>query len=278
MSVAPAGVETRSPVSHRRADGDWRDPLARFGLVGKGVVHVVIGLAVWRLAAGAGSGSEASSTGALRWIADQPYGTPALWVLAASLMALAGWRAVVTVAGDPVDDDDPIHRVGFAVKAVVYGGLAVLSVSTALTGPSGGGSSAGGDDTEQASRTVFDLPMGRWLVFLVGAGIMALSVHLAMIHALDGRFLRRLRVGEGSAAARLGRIGYGLRSVAYVLVGFFLAHAGLTHQPDEADGLSGSLRRVAEESWGSVVLYASAVGFVTYGVYCFFESRLRRDA
>lgn len=266
-------------MPHRTADRDWRDPLARFGLVGKGVLHVVIGLSVWGLATGTGSGSEASSSGAVRWIADQPYGTLALWVLAASLMALSGWRAVETFAGDPVDDDDPIHRAGFAVKAVVYGGLAVLCLTTALSDPSSGDSSRGGGGTEQqASQTVFDLPMGRWLVFLVGAGIMALSIHLAMIHTLDGRFLQRLRVGEGSAAARLGRVGYGLRSVAYLFVGFFFAHAGLTHQPDEADGLSGSLRRVAEEPWGTVVLYASAVGFLTYGAYCFAESRLRRDA
>lgn len=277
MSAAPARAGTRSTVSHRAADGDWRDPLARFGLVGKGVLHAVIGLSVWRLASGAGSGSEASSSGAVRWIADQPYGILALWVLAASLVALSGWRAVSTVAGDPVDDDDSMHRVGFAAKAVVYGGLAVLCITTALSGQSAGGS-AGDDGTQQASRTVFDLPMGRWLVFLVGAATMALAIHLAMIHALDGRFLQRLRVGEGSAAARLGRIGYGLRSVAYLFVGFFFAHAGLTHQPDEADGLSGSLRRVAEEPWGSVVLYASAIGFVTYGAYCFYESKLRRDA
>lgn len=276
--TAAARARPRSSVSQRAPERDWRAPLARFGLVGKGVLHLVVGLSIWRLATGAGSGSEASSSGAVRWIADQPYGTPVLWLLAASLLALAGWRAVATIAGDPVDDDGLIHRAGFAAKAVVYGGLGVICVITALSTPSSGGSSAGSDDTQQASRTVFDLPMGRWLVFLVGVAVMALAVHLAVIHAFDGRFLQRLRVGEESPAARLGRIGYGLRSVAYLFVGFFLAHAGLTYQPEDADGLSGSLRRVAEESWGSVVLYASAIGFVAYGAYCFSESRLRRGA
>lgn len=263
-------------------DRDWRDPLARFGLAGKGILHLVIGLSIWRLAAGSGNGDDASSSGAVRWIADQPYGTLALWVLAASLAALAVWRGVETFAGGPVAEDDALHRVGFAGKAVIYAGLAVVCVTTALSDGSGSGSSGGGgggeSSSDQATDTVFDLPMGRWIVFAIGVGIMGLAVHLAMVHTVDGRFVERLRVGEDSVAARFGRVGYGLRSVAYVLVGFFFAQAGLTYDQEEAQGLSGSLRRVAEESWGTWVLYACAVGFLAYGVYCFFESKLRRNA
>lgn len=269
-------MTARSSTVEHRDDRDWRESLARFGLVGKGVLHLVIGYAIWQLAAGTGSGSDASSTGAVRWIADQPFGTAALWALAASLAALAAWRAVEAVTGDPVDDDDAIHRVGFAGKAIVYAGLAVVCVNTARAGRSS--SPSGGEGETQATETIFDLPMGRWLVFLLGVAVMALSVHLALVHTLDGRFIQRLRVGERSAAARFGRIGYGLRSLAYFFVGFFLAEAGLTYDPGQAEGLSGSLRRVAEESWGTVFLYAAAAGFVTYGVYCFFESRFRRDA
>lgn len=273
MHFRPSG--SRSSVTDR----DWRDPLARFGLVGKGILHLVIGLSIWRLAAGSGNGDDASSSGAVRWIADQPYGTVALWVLAASLTALAVWRGVETFAGDPVAEDDALHRIGFAGKAVVYSGLAVVCVTTALSngsGSSGGG--GGGSSSDQATDTVFDLPMGRWIVFAVGVGIMGVAVHLAMVHTVDGRFVQRLRVGEDSLAARFGRAGYGLRSVAYIFVGFFFAQAGLTYDKEEAQGLSGSLRRVAEESWGTWVLYASGVGFLAYGVYCFFESKLRRDA
>lgn len=265
----------RSRTVNGHTELDWREPLARFGLVGKGVLHLVVGWAIFRLASGTGSGSEASSEGAVQWIADQPYGTISLWVLAASLIALAVWRAVETFAGDPVAEDDALHRVSFAGKAVVYSALAALCVSTAL--PGGSSSSSGGDSTEQATETIFDLPMGRWLVFVIGVGVMALAVHLAMVHAVDGRFVHRLRVGERSPAARFGRVGYGLRSVAYLFVGFFFAQAGLTYDRDDARGLSGSLRRVAEESWGTLVLYASAAGFLAYGVYCFFESWLRRD-
>ena len=272
---------TRSPSRAGGTEsGDWREWLARFGLVGKGVLHLVVGYAVWRLADGAGSGADASSSGAVGWIADQSGGTVLLWVLAASLGSLALWRAVETVAGDPVDDDDTLHRIAFAGKALVYGGLAALCVRTAISGSSsrGGGSGSEDQSAQSAASTVFDLPMGRWIVVAIGLGIMAIAVHLIAEHAIDGGFIKRLRVGERSVAARLGRVGYGLRSVAYVMVGYFLTAAGVTYQPDRVDGLSGSLHRVASESWGPWVLWLVALGFVTYGVYCFFESALRRDA
>lgn len=272
-----------TPASSRANEagsGDWREWLARFGLVGKGVLHLVVGYAVWRLADQGGSRADASSSGAVGWIADLPAGTVLLWVLAASLASLALWRAVETVAGDPVDDDDIVHRVAFAAKAVVYGALAALCVRTALSGASKTSAGSGSDEqsAESAAGTVFDLPMGRWIVFAIGLGIMAVAVHLIAVHAIDGKFVKRLSVGEHSTAARLGRVGYGLRSVAYVMVGYFLAAAGVTYEPDRVDGLSGSLHRVAREPWGPWVLTFVAVGFVTYGLYCFFESALRKDA
>lgn len=275
----PAPTDTASPATTGHAH-DWRGGLARFGLAGKGVLHLVIALSVYRLANGSGSGSEASSTGAVRWIADQPGGTIALWVLAASLASLAVWRAVTTVLGDVAGEDDGWHRLSFAAKAVVYGLLAVLCVRTALSGSSGGSGSAssGGDSTEQTASSVFDLPFGRWIVFAVGVAVMAIAVHLIMVHTIDGRFVERLDVGRRSAAVRLGRIGYGLRSIAYIVVGFFLAQAGLSYDQNQAKGLSGSLRSVADESWGSTLLYTVAVGFGAYGLYCFFESRHRSRA
>ena len=275
-----SAVTNASPRARKAGSGDWREWLARFGLVGKGVLHLVVGYAVWRLANNTGSGAEASSSGAVGWIADLPAGSILLWVLAASLASLALWRAVETVAGDPVDDDDAVHRIAFAAKALVYAALAALCVRTAVSGDNQQSSGSGSDDgsAQEAASTVFDLPMGRWIVFAVGLGIMAVAVHLIAVHTIDGKFLKRLSVGERTTAARSGRVGYGLRSVAYVMVGYFLAAAGVTYEPDRVDGLSGSLRRAAREPWGPWVLTSVAVGFVTYGIYCFFESALRRDA
>lgn len=269
----PTAVRTGGPGSP-----DWVEPLARFGLIGKGILHAVIGLLALEVALNGSSSSEASTSGALQWIADRPFGVAALWVVGLSLLALAAWRAVTAVTGDPVEESDAAHRAAWAFKALFYGSLALASLRAALDGGSSGSSGSGGDGASSATNTVFDWPMGRWIVVAAGLGIVALGVYLVVKHAVHAEFAQRLRVSGGSTPVVLGRVGYGLRSLAYLLVGFFLAQAGLAGQEDREQGLAGALERVADASWGAVLLLAVAVGFLAYGAYCLVESRLRRDA
>ena len=253
---------------------DWVDRLARFGLIGKGVLHGVIGLLALQLARNGSSSTEASASGAMQWIADLPAGVPALWVMGFSLLALAVWRAITTFTGDPAEDDDGAHRLVWAAKAIVYGALA----AAALRGALDGGSPSGSSDNQQASSaasTVFDWPMGRWIVVLAGLAIIGAAIYHVFTHALGADFADRLSVSDDSPAVTFGRIGYGLRALAYGLVGGLLVQAGLAGEEQRAKGLSGSLDSVADEPWGTALLFAVAVGFAAYGVYCFAESKLR---
>lgn len=274
------------PLRNTTPRGDWRDQLARFGLIGKGILHLAIGILALQLAVGSKETSEAvSQSGAIDWIGELPAGTLLLWLVGLSLLALAAWRVVTFFAGDPVQDDDVPHRVSYAVKAVVYGGLGLAAVSSALSGGSGssgggsggsGGSGSGG--TEQAAGTIAGLPGGRFLLFAIGLVTIGVAGHLAYQHALKAEFTRRLDVGEGDEAATFGKIGYGLRSLAYALVGYLFFQAGLTGQEDKAKGLAGALSEAADASWGTWFLLAVALGFASYGVYCFFESKHRLTA
>lgn len=260
------------------AGPDWVEHLARFGLIGKGVLHAVIGLLALEIALNGSSSTEASTSGALRWIADRPFGVAALWAVGLSLLALAVWRGITAATGDPVEDSDAKHRAAWAFQALFYGSLAVASLRGALDGGTSGSSGSGGGGTSSAANTVFDWPMGRWIVVAAGLAVVGLGVHLIVKHAVHAGFACRLRVPEDSTPVLLGRVGYGLRSIAYLLVGTFLAQAGLAGEEDRAEGLAGALERVADETWGRALLLAVAVGFLAYGAYCVVESRLRRDA
>ncbi len=254
---------------------DWVEQLARFGLIGKGILHAVIGLLAGEIALNGSSSSEASTSGALDWIADRPFGVAALWVVGFSLLALAVWQAIAAVTGDPVEESDGKHRAAWAFKALFYGSLALASLRGAMDG---GSSDSSGGGTSSAANTVLDWPMGRWIVVAAGLAVIGLGVYLIVKHAVHAEFAKRLRVHEDSTPVLLGRVGYGLRSIAYLLVGTFLAQAGLAGEEDRAEGLAGALERVADESWGTALLLAVAVGFLAYGAYCVVESRLRRDA
>lgn len=257
---------------------DWSDRLARFGLVGKGILHAVIGLLVIEVALNGSSSSEASTTGAMKWIADRPFGVPALWVVGLSLLALAAWRAITTFVGDPVEDDDGAYRLVWAAKAVVYAGVALTFLRAALDGGSSGDGRSDDQQASQATSTVFDWPMGRWIVVALGLAIIGLAIYLVVHHTVEKSFVKRLAVSEDSSAATLGRVGYGLRSVAYALAGFLLVQAGLAGEEERATGLSGTLETVADAAWGTALLLAIGVGFIAYGLYCFAEATLRRSA
>lgn len=259
-------------------DVDWSDRLGRFGLLGKGVLHVVIGLLAFEIAVNGGSSNEASTRGAMQWIADRPFGLAALWVVGFSLLALAVWRAITTVVGDPVEDDDGAYRLVWAAKAVVYGGFALTFLRAALDGGSSDGATSDNEQASDAAGTVFGWPMGRWIVIAAGLAIVGVAIYLVVKHTVGKGFAQRLSVSEDHAAVTLGRVGYGLRSVAYVLAGVLLVQAGLADEEQRAQGLSGTLEQTAEAAWGTVLLTAIAVGFLAYGVYCFAESKLRRSA
>jgi hypothetical protein len=61
-------------------------------------------------------------------------------------------------------------------------------------------------------------------------------------------------------------------------VGSFLLIAAIAHNPNDATGLDGALRRLAIHGWGTVVVAVVGLGFLAYGVFCattFAHRRLR---
>lgn len=270
-TIAPDSVPLVSTNS-------WSEVLARFGLLGKAVLHLVAGFLAVQLALDRSSG-DAGSTGAVEWIGDQPWGTPVGVVLAASLAALAVWRATEVVTGDPVEGSAWHDRVTFAAKAVFYAGLAVLTIQAVRSpdGRSSSGGASGGTSTE-ATSTVFDLPAGRFLVLAAAGGVAAIAIVLLWHHAWRADFAERVEFHDGSPLLWLGRVGYGLRGVAYFAVSVFLADAAVSHDPQRAKSLGQSLRAIADTSWGPPVLVAIGVGFAAYGAFCVAESVYRRDA
>jgi hypothetical protein len=60
------------------------------------------------------------------------------------------------------------------------------------------------------------------------------------------------------------------------LIGVFVARAAYQFDPDEAGGLDDSLRRVADNSVGVILVVVVAVGLVTYGAYCIVSTPSRK--
>lgn len=247
-----------------------RDRAAALGLGGKGVLYLVVGALAVRVAlGGSGSGSQGQA-GAIRSLAGEPFGQVLLWVLGIGLSGYALWR-LLQAFGDPDGDSAAraaLVRASYAVRAIVYAGLALLTWQV-LLGRSTSGSSGG---SQQATAVVLAWPGGRWLVGLVGAVVIGVGLYQGR-KAISGSFMDDLALrGEAarrrSSIERLGRAGYASRTVVYCMIGAFLIQAARQFDPQQARGLDGALQELAQQPWGTATLLLVALGLVAYGAYC----------
>jgi hypothetical protein len=259
--------------------GDWKETLGRVGLIGKGVLFAVIGILAIQLATG--DQANASQTGAIQWIAEQPFGKFLLVLMTLALFALAAWRLLDAAMGDPVEGSEASDRVKYAVKGVLYLSLAIASLTITISNWSGSGSSSSsqssqsGGGNQQATATILEWPGGRWLVGLLGLAVIGYALYQVKKQAIDADFTTRIDVGEDHWISKLGRFGYAARSIVYVMVGWFFLQAAITYDPNQSKGLSGTLQELAGGGFGQFVLWVVAIGLLAYGAFTIAEAKHR---
>ncbi|HSK26113.1 MAG TPA: DUF1206 domain-containing protein [Jiangellales bacterium] len=273
-----AGRTARDTVQQagRVADDPRVERLARLGFVVYGVVHLVLGWLALQVAWG-GSGEEASTSGAVETLAEQPLGLVLVWAVAVGMALLSLWQLSEAVIGGHAGSDGhrAAARVKAAAKAVTYGVIAAVAARVALGGGSGGGSGE-----EEAASTLMDLPGGR---FLVGAvGLVTLAVGAYHVKKGIGKdFLDDLEPGatsgsHGTWVERLGQVGYAAKGVALGIVGVLFLVAAWEHDEEAAGGLDAALRTLKEQPFGPWLLTMVGLGIAAYGVYCFARARYER--
>jgi Domain of Unknown Function (DUF1206) len=280
MSIA-APVRHAQQNARRAADSDWVDWGARIGLTARGVVYLLIGFIALQVAWGDGSGEHANKEGALREVAERSWGGVLLVALVVGLASYALWRATEAVWGHRDEDDErkrTAKRLGSAGRAVFYGAFCVTTVRFILDGP--GAASAGEEDEKTFVARTLELPAGQWIVSGAGAAIIAGAVYIGY-RGLSGKFEKRLDTSEmGPAMGRtvdvLGTVGLVARSLVFALAGYLLIKAAIDFDPDQASGLDGTLKTMARQPFGQLLLTVTAVGLMAYGLYSWAEARYRR--
>ena len=263
----------------RTGRGETLEHLARVGLVAYGVVHLLVAWLALQLAWGGGNGQPADQSGALATLAQQPRGTPLLWILGLGLIALAAWQAAEVArwrSGWSASGElrtRALKKSGKAVaKAVVYAALAVLAIRFAT-----GAGRSSAQQQQETTAGVFGWPGGRFLVTAAGLVLIGIGVH--HVHkGLTKRFLKEIDLLSASPRAtrlvtRLGQAGFPAKGVALALVGGLLVYAALTVDPAKATGLDGALHTVLQAPFGQVLLTVVALGIAGFGAFCFVRAR-----
>ncbi len=273
-------VKERSQDAVERASrSSWLEGLARAGLATRGVLYLVVGALAIQLARGF-DGERADKQGALRAVARQPLGRVLVLLMAIGLGGYALWRFVEAIVG-PDDERDQtkatLKRVGYAARGVLYTAFCVSAVKLLV---SSGGSS--GSDNAQSDWTarVLKWPAGPWLIAAVGVAIIGGGFYVGW-RGLSRKFRKRLKAAEMSRAERRWIVGFGTvgmvaRMIVLSMIGVFLINAALQHDPNQAVGLDGALKRLVARPYGPVLLVVMALGLAAYGVYSLGEARFRR--
>lgn len=256
----------------------WYAVLARTGLVAKGFSYCLVGALAVKLAVGAG-GEATSRQGALQTLAHHGFGRVVLAALVAGFAAYALWRFVQAYAEKPAQEDSAAKawgkRAGYAGRGVVYAGL-TYSTLRLLFGGRGQSQDA---KAHHSTAVVLSWPGGTWLVGAAGLALLGAALW-NLYRGVSRKFEDRWRVSGLSPAlrtwgSRAGLVGHVARSVVFGLIGVFVIKAAVDYSPQDAIGLDGALEKLARGPYGPWLLGLTAAGLVGYGVFCFFDARLR---
>jgi fumarate reductase subunit D len=249
--------------------------LARAGFVARGLIYGIIGILALKLALGAG-GATTNQQGAMKTIAQQPFGKVLLIVVAVGLGGYALWRLFHALLGHgPESSDSALDRVAAFGSAVIYAGLCATAVGILVHS---GGSGSG--NTDKTTAGVFGWPAGTWLVGIAGAVLIGVSFYQGY-RGVSKDFLEDSKTEQMSGAVRnwiewIGTFGHLARMVVFALVGVFLIKSAIDFNPEKAVGLDGALAKLVHQSYGPFLLGIVAAGLIAFGVYSVSDARYRR--
>jgi hypothetical protein len=264
------GNGDRMAVAERVADArpaDVAEGAGRLGLVGRGLLYVVIAVLAAQVALGQRT-EQSDQRGALTELAERPYGTVPLVLLAAGFAGYATWRLVRAVRGEDPGDPSTLKRFGDVGRAAIH--LSLLAATVAVL--RGGGS--GRDPAHGWTAELMARGWGRWVVGAAGLALLGYGAWQVW-RGLSTDFRKHLERRRRSVV-RFGVVGHVGRGLASGVIGWFVLRAAVRFDPAEPIGLDAALHDLATSTAGRLVVLAVAVGLACFGAYSMAESRDRR--
>ncbi|OEU87411.1 hypothetical protein DB35_28840 [Streptomyces abyssalis] len=259
------------------ADSTALEGVARAGMVAQGVLYVLVGLLALRIGFGEG-GKAADQGGALRQLAEQPFGRFLIWGVGIGLAGLALWRLSEALFGASEKGGHKSHkRLMSAGRFVLYGVIA-FSVLSYAAGEKGSGSSDA--KSQDVTARALSAPAGELLVGGVGLALAAMGAWGA-VQAVRRKYHDQLRMSKIPRRKRkwidvLGVSGGVARGAVLVVLGLFAMEAAWSDDAGEVKGMDEALRTFAQTPAGPWLLVAVAVGVTLYGLFSFALARWRR--
>ena len=260
----------------RAGKSRWVERFGRAGLVAQGALYSVVSILAIDVALGSRKESP-DKNGALRTIAEQPFGKVLPTALAVGLAGYAAWQLSLAILDRENEGEDAkglAKRATALARAGWYGVLCWLTVSTLV------GNGSGNSNEQEKTAGIFDHTGGRYLVYAAGFAFLG-AAGFNGYRAITCKFNKKLKQeemneAEEAAATGVGILGHLARCAVFGLIGIFLLKTAWEFDSKEARGLDGALLELAQQPYGGLLLGAVAVGLLAYAFYCFVQARYRR--
>lgn len=264
-----------SAFSDRPKD-QWFEKFARFGLIAKGIVYFLMGtlsvLAAFGLSRDKGDKEEA-----FMFIYEQPFGRFLLIGIAVGLFGyvmLRMFQSFKDTENKGSGLKGILNRVGYGLSALLYLVIAAYALKLAIRGVTGGGDS---DSRQFIVSKVLEYPLGEYIVGIAGLIVIGMGIY-QIARGITGKFMKKVNLylsNMKDTFKTTGTIGYISRGIVLMIVGYFLLHAAVLSNPDEAQG-TGAAFDFLENKVGSFMMALVALGLAGYGVFCFVKARYQR--
>ncbi|MGV3587941.1 MAG: DUF1206 domain-containing protein [Adhaeribacter sp.] len=256
----------------------WTESFARFGMAAKGVVYTLVGALAFMAAFEINGNSEqgAGKQGVFQFILEQPFGKILLGIVALGLICYTIWRFIQAFSDSERKGTDAKgigKRLAYAFSGLIYGSLAFYAAQLVLGNNSGNG---GGDSRQTLAGKLLEQPFGQWLVGIVAVGTMAMGLY-QIYKAITGKYLKNVQTAQiksdiKNMLMKAGKVGYIARGIVWGIIGFLFLKAAMNSNAQEAGGTTSAFQFL-EQSYGSILLGAIALGLVCYGVFMFVRAR-----
>jgi len=241
--------------------------IARLGLGARAVVYLLVSaLLIRALFTGSGDGDEASPSKAFLAIEQQWWGKVILILIGAGLLLYTLWRlgqGILDFDRLGAEAKDRVARLGMLASGIGYGIVATAAFSVALDQTD----TAGGGSTQQTVDYLIRLPLGSWLVLIMG--IVVAGVGSAQIwRGVSGRWKKRIRLDDKTRWLEWVS-GYAItgRGLLFLIAAVSIAWAGFSINPDDALGLAETMGWLRLQPFGFWLYLASGLVIGAYGLY-----------
>ena len=271
-------VRRGEAIAGRALDDRWVERVARAGLLSRAANYLVLAILVAAVLLGRGD-KELDRRGAIESVAAAPLGRVMLVILCLGFISYIAWQLLRAIASraDQSGAANAGRRALALGTAVIYAAFLVTTVRV-LFGSSG--QSPQGDQDSLTSRL---MGSGGGRIVVVAAGVAIIGAGLGLLgYAISRKFespldTKAMGPEMRRVAAVLGVVGQAARGVVFGIVGGFVLSAGLTADPSRSKGLDASLKTLAAQRFGAIMLSIVAVGFLAFGLYSLVDARYRED-